>query len=82
MVAAVKLAIAERDVMPVEWYDLAIERQQVLRTRPPYQDEATLLDKAIKTWQGRRPENGKSAGFFQKLKDEFGWPGAKWIPRV
>jgi hypothetical protein len=80
LVAAVKLAKSQRDKLPNTWIGLAHERLQLLQSRQGFGDERELLMKAIKAWKRVHPDDGKPAGFAQKLIHAFLWPGTKWIP--
>lgn len=80
LVAAVKLAISQRDQMPEEWHETARERTQVLQTHPGFLDEKILLAKALKAWGKIRPEKGK-VGRLRRMLLALEWPGAKWIPQ-
>ncbi|MEM7312357.1 MAG: hypothetical protein AAF497_04315, partial [Planctomycetota bacterium] len=81
LVAAVKLAISEKDQVPEEWGRLAKERMQVMQTRPGFGDEESELKKSMVAWERARPNNGKGKpGLVGRILLAMNWPGRQWVP--
>jgi tetratricopeptide (TPR) repeat protein len=87
LVAAVELAVNMRKQLVVEWFPLAMQRLQVLRTHPGFRDELPRLRKSILAWLSVRPQDGQSVpakpkGMLDSLSARFFWPRRAWVPRA
>ena len=82
LVAAVKMAISQKDQMPVEWEGLAQERLQILGTHPGYLDETQTLKKAWRAWTAVRGSAEKKKSWTKRILSNLSWPGTKWIPPI
>jgi len=87
LVAVVKVALALREQVAVEWFPLALRRWQVLQTHPGFLDERLRLKRAVLAWLSARPGDGRSVegkprGFFDSLSARFFWPRRAWVPQA
>ena len=85
LVAAVLIAISQRQQLPTSWFPTAKSRWQLLQTHPGFRDERQKLRQALIAWCSRRPDdadtlNGLSSGFFDRLSCRLIWPRFGWIP--
>lgn len=82
LVAAVKLAKSLGKTLSPNWIDLAVQRAQILDSRPGFRDETSRLLLAIDAWRLVRTQDFSSQpGFFRALRARWSWPGTKWIPK-
>lgn len=86
LVAAVKMSIALRRTLPLEWFPVAVERSQLLRTHTGYGEEKRELRMAILAWLAVRPSDsegwsGLPKGWLWKLWARFQWPRTNWVPK-
>ena len=83
-VAAVDIAMQVGEPVPELWLPAALDRLQILDTRPPFGDEKARLKQAISLWSQtvNDPTLKELKGnIWVRLKSRFNWPKKKtWIP--
>jgi tetratricopeptide (TPR) repeat protein len=86
-VAAVKIALELRELLPATWFPLATQRWAALQIHPGFQDEKQRLQRALLAWQSKRPRDAEAntnlpQNFVESCVARFWWPRRAWIPEA
>lgn len=85
LVAIVQMALKKNATVPVQWLQLALDRQRVITTEGSFLDEPKRLRRAIAAWSLVRPadlaDDTPQPHGWDRLLARWHWPGTRWIPK-